>query len=115
MKRFLAAKPNVSDLLPSTTPEGYTDSGGEVGAVQALPSLSAEQAVTETIKLVLEWSMAIALIAIIVAAIYYIIGRGKEDDINKAKDILFYLIIGMAIMSAAYGVVAGIAQFKFFT
>ncbi len=114
MKKLLAAKPDIDKLLPTGAPDEYEDKGGEVDAVANLPSLSAESAVTESIKLVLEWSMAIALVAIIVAAIYYIIGRGKEEDISKAKDILFYLVIGMAIMSAAYGIIAGIAQFEFF-
>ena len=114
--RLLAAMPDVGNLLPkvgemySDLPEDYP----ETAAVSGLPELSAENAVAEFIKLILEWSMAITLVAIIVAAIYFIISRGKEEDITKAKDIMFYLVIGMAIMSAAYGIISGLAQFEFF-
>lgn len=86
----------------------------EVGNVAKLPELSETALVTETIKLILGWAMLIALIALVAASIYYLTARGKEEDITKAKDITFYLVIGMAIMAAAYGIVVGISQFKFF-
>lgn len=86
----------------------------EVGQVAKLPELTEISIMTEIIKLILGWSMLITLVAIIVAAMYYLIGRGKEEDITKAKDILVYLLIGIAIMAAAYGIVVGIAQFEFF-
>lgn len=86
----------------------------EVGQVAKLPELTQTSLITEVIKLILTWSMLITLIAIVVAAIYYLISRGKEEDITKAKDILIYLMIGIAIMAAAYGVVVGITQFEFF-
>jgi hypothetical protein len=116
MKNLLATIPSIGDLLPIVgdkypdLPENFP----ETAAVGALPELTAEGAAAEFIKLVLEWSMAITLVAIIVAAIYFIISRGKEEDISKAKDIMFYLVIGMAIMSASYALVSGIAQFEFF-
>lgn len=34
---------------------------------------------------------------------------------TKAKDIILYLVIGMAIIAAAYGIVAGITQFNVFS
>lgn len=87
----------------------------ETKTIANLPELTLEAGISDVIKTILGWSMIITIVAIVVASIYYMISRGKDEDITKAKDILIYLIIGMAIMAAAYGIVAGISQFNFFT
>ncbi len=48
------------------------------------------------------------------AGVYYLKSRGQEEDITKAKTIIIYIIIGVTIMAAAYGVITGISQFNFF-
>lgn len=95
----------------SGTDVGKTD---ETIAVAGLPDVSIEGAITSTVKTILGWAMSITLITLVVSAIYYIQSRGNEEDVKKAKDMILYLIIGMAIMAAAYGLVAGLSQFKFF-
>lgn len=87
----------------------------ETKAISNLPELTLEAGISDVIKTILGWSMIITIVAIVVASIYYMISRGKDEDITKAKDILIYLIIGMAIMAASYGIVAGVSQFNFFT
>lgn len=82
--------------------------------VQQLPQITLEQAIATTIQTILGWAMLITIIAIVVAAIYYLKAQGKDEDLTKAKSIIIYLIIGMAIMAAAYGIVTGIAEFDFF-
>lgn len=82
--------------------------------VKALPDVSLEGGMTLAIKAMLRSAMLLTIIAIVVAAIYYIISRGKDEDMTKAKDIILYLVIGMAIIAAAYGVVAGVTQFNVF-
>lgn len=106
---------DVEDLLPRPGEEiGKELPPEELEAVAALPEVTPEAVFSTAIKTILGWSMLLALIAIIVAAIYYMQSRGTEEDISKAKNIIIYLIIGMALMAAAYGVISGIAQFKFF-
>lgn len=83
-------------------------------AVNALPDVSLEGGMTLAIKAMLRSAMYLTIIAIVVAAIYYIISRGKDEDMTKAKDIILYLVIGMAIIAAAYGIVSGVAQFNVF-
>lgn len=82
--------------------------------IRALPDVSLEGGMTLAIKAMLRSAMYLTIIAIVVAAIYYIISRGKDEDMTKAKDIILYLVIGMAIIAAAYGVVAGVTQFNVF-
>lgn len=102
----LTSRPGQKDKIKENYPE--------TTAVANLPNVTLESAMSEVILLILRVSMLLTIIAIVVAAIYYIISRGKEEDITKAKDIILYLVIGIAIMAAAYGIVSGIAQFDFF-
>jgi len=89
-------------------------STGDAGNVKKLPDVGLGGGITLAIKTVLRLAMYLTTIAIVVAAIYYIISRGKDEDMTKAKDIILYLVIGMAIMAASYGIVAGITQFNVF-
>jgi len=110
----------VSDLLPRPGESGtessvvITNKYKELDAVGNLPEIGIEGAMTTVIKTILGWAMIITVVALVIMGIYYLISMGNEEDISKAKDIILYLIIGMAIMAAAYGVVAGISQFDFF-
>jgi hypothetical protein len=108
-------QPLVSELLPrSGESDAVRKNYAETGAVADLPDISLEAAGTSIIKTILGWGSVFAIIAVVVAGVYYIIARGKEDDITKAKQILLYLIIGMVIMSSAYAVVSGVLDFRFF-
>jgi len=98
----------------NTTTNTATDKNQELNAIKALPDLTPEEMIASIIKTILGASMILALIAIVIAGITMIYSRGNEEEIGKAKDILLYLVIGIAIMAAAYGFVSGIAQFNFF-
>ena len=99
-------KENVGDLEKGIGNEQIT-------AIEALPDVSAEQIIGSVILQILEWTFVLTVIAIVVAAIYYVIARGNDEDITKAKNIILYLVIGMAIIGASYGVIAGITQLEF--
>jgi len=100
----LTQKPNSSDPKQITATKN----------IQNLPDVSLESAGATVIKTLLGWSMLFTIIAIVVAAMYYLTAQGKEENLSKAKNIILYLIIGLAVMAGAYGIVTGITQFKFF-
>ena len=118
-----AEKVNTEELMPDYVyrlwdkdNKGSAEKGignDQLKAVEALPKISAEQIISVAILQILEWTFVLTVIAIVVAAIYYIIGRGNDEDITKAKNIILYLIIGMAIIGASYGIIAGITQLTF--
>lgn len=87
---------------------------GELQVIGDLPEVGYEQLGKTIIKTILGWSMLLTLIGLVVASIYYLTSLGKEEDITKAKNIIIYLIVGMAIMAASYAIITGIAQFEFF-
>ncbi len=110
----------VDELLPRPGEKGSTyateniEKYEELGTVAALPEVTDTALMTTVIKTILGWSMLLTIAGIVAASIYYLTSRGKEEDVTKAKDIILYLVVGMAIMAAAYGIVSGIAQFQFF-
>ncbi|MBD3361045.1 hypothetical protein GF366_04580 [Candidatus Peregrinibacteria bacterium] len=107
---------SIEELLPRPGEYGeeLRKQYPETGTVGDLPEVGTEEVFAESIKTILEWAMLFTIAAIVVAAIYYLKSQGKEEDIAKAKSIILYLVVGMAIMAAAYGIIAGIAQFEFF-
>lgn len=86
----------------------------EIKAVADLPEVTLEDIFKTIIKTILGAAMLLTIAAIVVAATFYILSRGNEEDTSKAKNIILYLIIGMVIMAAAYGLVSGFVQFDFF-
>lgn len=47
----------------------------------------------------------IAFISILYGGFKYIISQGESDKIGKAKDIIMYSLIGLAISLSAFGIV----------
>ena len=82
--------------------------------ISQLPDVTMEEGIAVVIKTILSWAMLFTIIGIVVAAIFFLVSQGKEENITKAKDIIVYLIIGMVIMASAYGIITGISQFDFF-
>ncbi len=105
---------DINKLMPKDV-KAIEDIGkDELKATKQLPNVSTEQIVGTIILQILEWTFVLTVIAIVVAAIYYVIARGNEEDINKSKNIILYLVIGMALIAASYGIIAGITQLEFF-
>lgn len=88
--------------------------GAKNNPIATLPDVTSDDVFRTVIKTILGASMLLTIVAIVMAGAYYIQSQGEEEDITKAKNIILYLIIGMVIMAAAYGLVSGIIQFKFF-
>lgn len=86
----------------------------EIGYFQNLPNLSESELVGSIIQIVLKSTFYLALVAIVIAGIYYLISQGNDEDAGKAKKILLYIAIGSAIISAAYGIVSGLIRFNVF-
>jgi hypothetical protein len=61
-------------------------------------------------QLLIALAGALAIIAIIGAAIYYVISGGDAGRIRQAKDILINAIVGLVVILAAYATVNFIAR-----
>ncbi len=106
---------NIETLLPRPgSVEATANAYPDAAAVANLPSVTDSALITSVIKTILQLGMSLTIIAIVVAGFYYITGRGEEDKMTKAKDILVYLVVGLIIMASAYAIITGIAKFNFF-
>lgn len=61
--------------------------------------------VGNVLRILIALSGALAVIMIIVAAIYYVTSMGDPGRVKKAKDILTNLVIGLILLIGAYAVV----------
>lgn len=106
----------VDQLLPPPAQGESSINGGytQLETVRKLPDVSIEGLAGTAIKTVLGWSMMIALVGIVISGIYMLAFEGDSNKVEKAKNIIQYLIIGEIVISIAYGIVNGILQFKFF-
>ena len=86
----------------------------ELEAIGNLPEITPEAAFTTAIKTILGATMGLTVVAIAVVGFYYLSNQGDDESIEKAKKIIIYLLIGLAIMAGSYGIIAGVLQFDFF-
>lgn len=100
-------------------------SSGLVMALTAMPALAANpfqqsvvpnaNGVLDLIKKLTDWFAAIiaaiAVVMILYAAFLFITAGGNEDSRGKAKNVLIWGIIGIAVAFLAYGIVGLVRSF----
>jgi len=94
----LAAFEVDSGLIETANETGYTG-----GAIQ-LGSLS--NVVSKIIEIVLSFVGVIFLVLLIYGGYTWMIARGNEQQVEKAKSIIINAIIGLVIVMAAYAITA---------
>lgn len=100
--------------LNEITPRAEDLTKPELSAVGDLPNVTINAIFTTVIKTILAASMILTIMAIVMMAFYYITAQGDDEETGKAKKIILYLLIGVAIMAGAYGIILGLAKFNFF-
>jgi cation transporter-like permease len=100
----------INDLLPKLQDGSNI---GEINTYNNLPDLSISEFIAAVVRTLLGWSMIITIVAIVVTGVFFLTAQGKDEQITKAKSIIVYLLIGLLVMSAAYGIVIGLSQFNF--
>jgi hypothetical protein len=66
--------------------------------------------VVNIIKLIIQYTSVIAVIAVIYGWIQYILSFGADDKTKQAKWIIIYALVGVGISIAAYAMVAIVAS-----
>lgn len=66
--------------------------------LQGIPNAEPRETITGILQAVLSYMALIAVAAIIVAGIYLIVGFGADDSKDKAKKIIQYTLVGLAII-----------------
>ena len=79
--------------------------------VNPLPGITS---VTDVIVTVISWvlgvSAVISVFAVIIAGVRMVLSFGKDDDLRKAKEMMLWAVIGLAVILTSYSVIAIIVQ-----
>lgn len=110
------AQPSIDELVPRPSTQTNSDQEryAELEAVGQLPEISIEGAISLAIKTVLRFAMILTMIGLVVMSIFMIKAQGDDEKLSQAKKIILYLVIGMAVIAASFGVVSGISQVDLF-
>jgi hypothetical protein len=96
----------------------YTDgnnAGTKIGAVANLPDTPWQTALAGVIKILLNISGAVALVAFTAGGVMMIAANGNDDTLGRGKKVVIYAIAGLVIIAVSYALVIGVSELQFFT
>lgn len=95
-----------SGALRASVQDGLTWISGSVD----VPTGDPREEVTDAVRLVITFLALAAVITIISAGIFFIVGLGSDTSIQRGKKIILYTILGLAIVFFARLIVAFLTQ-----
>ncbi len=112
-----AGEINPDILLPKIQ---YKDVNNEknptkLSYVNQLPSGTWQQILTAVIKFILIISGTLTFISFTVSGVFMVTSRGDDDALGKAKNMILWSIVALAVIAASYALVTGISQLEFFS
>ena len=112
-KKAKIALNKVNRALIAPIRPGVTKTkGGDLGGVPEGDLI--DDFVPGLIKLLFRFTSLIIFISFLVSGVMYITAFGNEDSLTKAKNILYYSLIGFAIVTLAFAIVQAITDIDFF-
>jgi hypothetical protein len=95
----------VLSLLSPTFATAQVFNGGGVGqgieeaaGVTGISDADPRDAVITAVTAILDFMALIAVVTVIIAGIYMIVSLGNDEQKDKAKKIIFYTLIGLAVI-----------------
>ena len=97
--------------LKQSASKGYVGVAGEEKSIsEAGIMISLPGAIGKVVGVVLSLVGVVFLILMIYAGFTWILARGNEQDVTKAKDLIIAAVIGLIIVLAAYAITAYIGD-----
>ncbi|MCC6643703.1 hypothetical protein IT411_03050 [Candidatus Peregrinibacteria bacterium] len=94
--------------------QGVDTSATKIAAVQKLPQGTWQAALAAVVKILLNITGAIALLAFTLGGVYMITARGNPAQLDKGKKIVAYAIAGLVVIAVSYAVVVGVSELQIF-
>jgi len=94
----------------TTIPEQYLD---ELSTASQLPEKSVPEVLSDIANILLGLTGTIAMVGLIVAGVMYVTARGDDQQMEKAKNILIYIAIGLVVIAASYAIILGVSSLSF--
>lgn len=84
---------NVIEYIAARVP-----AGGETG----IPKVGAENAITGILNTAYYAAGIVAVVVIIISAVFYVISQGDPSKTKRAKDGILYAVVGLAVVMLAF-------------
>lgn len=105
----------AQSLVPEVLYPGETTTASKVALVDQLPDGSWQQILSGIVQLMLGITGSLALIAFTVGGVMLVTAQGSEERIDKAKKILMWSLLALAVIATSYAIVLGVTQLEFFS
>ncbi len=105
--------PNIDNLLYKFETEG-TDDPTTTDYIASLPDDDAGFILGQITYYALVVTNILAFISFLVAGIFMIISQGNDENLTKAKSILTYTVLAMAIAAVSLAIITGVTHLNFF-
>lgn len=113
--------PNTTNSQGSINPNDlfhkveYVNGGNDtkLGIVKNLPEGDWQTLLGSIIRLVLGLTGTVTFGIFTYGGILMVYARGKEEDIDKAKGILTWSLVGLTIIAISYAIVLGLSRLRF--
>jgi hypothetical protein len=91
---------------PDDNPGGLLEPSGNICLCSPLSSLTLEDLLENIISYIFVFATVITPLLIIIAGFYFVTSGGDLEKVNKAKRIIFYTLLGYAIVLFSRGLVS---------
>lgn len=104
----------AQQLTPTVqTPQG-SSGPTKIALVENLPRAEWTAIVAGAVQIILGITGSLAFIAFTVGGVMFITARGSEDQLSKAKAIIYWSILALLVIAASYALILGVTQLQFF-
>ena len=73
-----------------------------------------EDFIPQVIRLLMRFASLAVLVAFVVSGVLFVTAFGNEERLTKAKNILYYTIIGFAFVALAFAIIKAVTDIDFF-
>ncbi|MBU0722587.1 hypothetical protein KKA93_04000 [Patescibacteria group bacterium] len=95
---------NIEKVLATSFWEGLKTTGGKIGYSSDETSLSLPGKIGKILSISTIFLAVVFLGLMIYAGFLWMLARGNEQEVEKAKNIIIYAVIGLVVVLAAYAI-----------
>lgn len=113
---FAAGEINPDLLLPRVQyKENTSGQPTKLSYVNQLPKGTWQEVLTSVIKFILMIAGTLTFVSFTVSGVMMVVARGEDEALGKAKNMILWSIVALAVIAASYAIVTGISQLDFFS
>jgi len=111
--KIASAQTEIDKYIPRYGDIGFPQYKEELQAVEQLPGYDLPVVLSMAANILIGVTGSIAVVGLIVAGVLYVTAHGNDQQTDKAKSIILYIVIGLAVVAASYAIILGISSLSF--